>query len=298
MIYRERGRVVQSLATCRERRSGGSMGRKDFSDRQKADIYVLDRATCAYSGRNLWLLDHGADSRYISDWADHVTAASRGGEPVLGNGVCASWIYNFTKRAAASPPLLLFFRGLPTLDFFYVYDTVPELVAANLVRFGRLHYSDWFLNRAIWRVCLGVCWLYDRNNRTGDIRSRDDRYYARASLRFLNKWRATVGKEGVESLEQRGLSPFAPSTDQAILLGMRSIMSEADLLESMQALLPFHSANAAALNAQNELTASDRVWFPHPEELLASIREDKMVSPNILAIVEANFSRLQQIVWG
>ena len=65
------------------------MARTNFTDRQKAEIYTLDRATCAYSGRNLWLLDHGIDGKYIVDWAEHIKPASKSGKSNLENGVCA-----------------------------------------------------------------------------------------------------------------------------------------------------------------------------------------------------------------
>ena len=33
--------------------------RAEFTDRQKADIFVRDRALCCYTGKSLWLLDYG-----------------------------------------------------------------------------------------------------------------------------------------------------------------------------------------------------------------------------------------------
>jgi hypothetical protein len=75
-------------------------------------------------------------------------------------------------------------------------------------------------------------------------------------------------------------------------------MSEAGLFDLMRDLPPFHTANAAALSAQHNLTAWEEITLQQADDLLASIREDKRVSPAVLAIVEANFSRLKQAVWG
>ncbi len=34
--------------------------RDEFTDRQKAEIFVRDRALCCFSGKSLWALDYGA----------------------------------------------------------------------------------------------------------------------------------------------------------------------------------------------------------------------------------------------
>lgn len=47
---------------------------------QRAEIFVLDRGTCSYSGRSLWIADYGIDPSYAIDWADHIVPASRGGK--------------------------------------------------------------------------------------------------------------------------------------------------------------------------------------------------------------------------
>jgi hypothetical protein len=187
---------------------------------------------------------------------------------------------------------------MPTPNFFCVYDLIPDEIGLNLARFGQLHYSDWYLNRAIWRMCLGVCWLHDRTNQIGETRSRDAQYYATASLKFLATWRKIVSKENIQSLEQRGLAPAVPSADQIVMLAVRSATSVDDLLHLMRQMLPFHSANFAALSAQNKLTAYESAPRHEAEELLAAIRADKRVSPAVLAIIETNFERMKAVVWG
>lgn len=52
--------------------------RAEFTDQQKAEIYVRDRALCSYSGLSLWLLDDGASDIFNIDWVDHYLPAARG----------------------------------------------------------------------------------------------------------------------------------------------------------------------------------------------------------------------------
>jgi len=158
------------------------MTRTNFTDRQKAEIYVLDRAICAYSGRSLWILDHGIDAKYVADWADHIQPSSSGGESSVENGVCASWFYNYSKGNGISAPFL-FYRGAPTPAFLFIHDQIPEPVASNLHRFRELHFSDWYFNRSVWRFCLGLHWLSDF--RRGQQRDRDDKYYAKAAFKNM-----------------------------------------------------------------------------------------------------------------
>ena len=89
-----------------------------------------------------------------------------------------------------------------------------------------------------------------------------------------------------------------PSDDQRVMLAIRGVTSEESLLDLMQELLPFHSANLAALSAQNKVTAYECASIGEANEMLAAIREDKRVSPAILSTVETNFSRMKEVVWG
>jgi hypothetical protein len=260
------------------------MRKTNFTDRQKADIYVRDRAICAYSGRNLWLLDYGADSRYISDWADHILPVSRGGQSTVENGICASWIYNYAKGNSERPHLILFLAGRPTPDFFYIYDIVTMETARNLKRFGQLHYSDWYFNRALWRMCLGIWWLDNRAR--GIIRSRDDYYYANASMKFINIWRSIIEKEAVPSLKKRGLIPRTLTEDQKLFLSLRNVVSSYDILKLMKSLLPYHRANAKALSVLDKLV--DNLPRQQLEQLMKQIKNDNKVSPRILRCVQDN----------
>jgi hypothetical protein len=178
----------------------------NFTDQQRAELFVRDRATCAYTGRNLWLLDHGADPYYQVDWADHRIPVAREGRSTLSNGVCAGWSANFDKRDRQDSHICFFLRGAATAAYLKTHAALPRLVERQFQRFSRLHYSDWYLNRALFRLWLGIAYLSEENC----PRSRDDIYYSRASFRILARWRRIAERESVPAVEARGLAPRRP----------------------------------------------------------------------------------------
>jgi hypothetical protein len=264
------------------------MARTNFTDRQKAEIYTLDRATCAYSGRSLWLLDHGIDGKYIADWAEHIKPSSRSGASQLDNGVCASWFYNYTRGTGISAPLL-FYRGKPTPAFLFIYDQIPEAIASNLHRFGKLHYSDWYLNRAIWRFCLGLHWLNDC--KMGQKRSRGDKYYARASYKILTQWRSIVAREKVSSLEDRGIISSKLTPDEKMLLRVREASSENDLKILMKELLPFHEASCKVWESLDDFL-SGNYSRSECESVVEAASDDEFLTDKLRVVFAANVSRL------
>ena len=218
------------------------MARTEFTSEQRAEIFVLDRATCSYSGRSLWIADYGVDPAYHIDWADHIVPASRGGKSVIENGATASYLYNYL-RGNGRKRLALYHRGLPTFLHAKHIGVIDPNVAAQLHRFRTLHLSDWFLNRAMWHVWIGLNYIYNRQN--GFKRSRDYNYDAKASLNCLTKWRRLVEKDSVESIEQRGLGPTNPEADQQELLKIRQSTSTRSLVKTMEDL--FYVFNGSAL---------------------------------------------------
>lgn len=208
----------------------------NFTDSQKAELYVLHRATCAYSGEKLWILDGGAGRSFTIDWADHIHPVAKGGLSTIENGVCASWFHNRAKRDSTKAPVFLFFNGKPQSQFLKINGPLSRQISKDLVRFSRLHPSDWYFNRALFRVLLGVDYL---DNGIG-VRSRDDRYYASAALKIIGKWRRIASKASVPSLEERGLAPNKPSPDQKLLLRIRDAETILEIRRLMKQLLPFY----------------------------------------------------------
>jgi hypothetical protein len=220
----------------------------NFTDRQKAELFVRDRATCGYTGKSLWLLDYGADPYFDPDWADHVVPVAKGGQSALANGVSACWSANREKRdSTGDKHACLFLGGKPTPAYFRAHTlggsenarkVLPPELRQQVERFSRLHYSDWFFNRALFRLLLGIAYLSEK----GCTRTRDDVYYARAGLRVRLAWERLARRHAVPALEERGLSPKRPSADQSIMLSIRDQTSADGIRSLMRRLLPIYSA--------------------------------------------------------
>jgi hypothetical protein len=209
----------------------------NFSDEQKATLFVRDRAICAYSGEKLWILDSGATPYFPVDWADHIIPVSKGGASSLENGVCASWHCNKEKLANLNLLPCLFREGRPTKHCSKVLPELPSQLAKYIERLEVLHYSDWYFNRAMFRLLLGVHYLYDGVG----ARVRDDRYYASATLKAISKWRKLVAVDKVPTLEERNLAPRRPSSDQHLMLDIRHAESVDVIRRIMKMLLPIYA---------------------------------------------------------
>jgi hypothetical protein len=235
------------------------VARTNFTDSQRAEIFVLDRATCSYSGRNQWIADYGIDPSYAIDWADHLQPSSRGGPSTVENGAAASWLVNYL-RGNSQQRLLLFHRGLPTADHAFHGGSIDQIVVANLVRFQRLHASDWFLNRAMWHIWIAMVLQYQRE--TGLKRARDYNYYAGAALKALNNWRRLAERDSITTLEKRRLVVREPAPDQLMLLQARETTSLSTITKLMKELYPIYKASANlidALSQAEDLSQLDKV---------------------------------------
>lgn len=140
------------------------MGRNrshNFSDAQRALIYCRDRATCVYTGRRLWILDLGADWRFPVEWADHITAVANGGKSEIDNGVCAHWRTNLIKGSSENLPEFLFRNGVPTENYQSDATKLNMADAAYLGRMAKLDVTDWYFNRALISLLMGVAYLSD-----------------------------------------------------------------------------------------------------------------------------------------
>jgi hypothetical protein len=211
----------------------------NFTDRQKAELFVRDHATCAYTGKSLWLLDYGADPYFEVDWADHRKPVARGGTSTLANGVCASWGANFAKSDSLKRHPCMFRSGSATPAYLRDHcSSVPLRMQRQLARFSRLHYSDWYFNRALFRLWLGVAFLAAKD--AGRV--RDDAYYCRASSRMLEQWRRITTASVIPSLETRGLVPRRLRPNQRLMLDVREVESIEGIAAIMRKLVPFYAA--------------------------------------------------------
>lgn len=208
----------------------------NFTDAQKAELFVMHRATCVYTGEKLWILDGGADLNFPVDWADHLTPVAKGGLSTLENGVCASWSSNRDKRDRDEAPDFLFFKGKPTAHFRKLGKRVSRQQAQDLERFANLQHSDWYFNRSLNRLLLGVDDLYNPHRGY----TRGEEYYAAAALKTISKWRKIVAREAVATLEERDLAPAKPSRDQKLMLSVRGVDDVEAIRGIMKKLLPFY----------------------------------------------------------
>ena len=219
-----------------------AQARQNFTDTQKAAIYARDRATCCFSGANLWLLDAPLRYGWESDWVDHVHPASRGGAADSeNNGVCASATYNMKKRANSADKSYLFKDGIPTALYFEMFGSLPVGVAERLKRLKHLESVDWYFNRA-------VTWILEAfhykswSNTWEKLPIRDDIYWFKAAYKKLNVYQEYVS--GLPTLEERRIIPDQPANNQRGILSIRTCDSLASMQRVALQLLPQYKSNS------------------------------------------------------
>lgn len=259
--------------------------RKNFSDAVRSAAYARDRATCCYSGRSVWIADFGADPHFAIDWAEHYKPASRGGSGDLENALTVAWNYNWMRGDGAKLPPVLFYEGRPTQDGFCFVGRVSDAIFAHLRRMASLRPSDWFFNRALWHVWLGVWWLL--NQEGGHKESRDTAYRTRVALGMLTKWRRAAAREGTSHPAARHLAPLTPSPDQELLWAVHEQTDVTALEEIMRKLLPHMRANRDLLDRLPEIADHDGA-----DSLLADLGGQQLVSPIVRARIHANVDGL------
>lgn len=258
--------------------------RAEFTDDQKAQIFVRDRAICCFSGKSLWHLDFGGGP-CSPDWTDHIRAAARGGMAELSNGACASWIYNKLKRDSGDG-MYLFLEGRPTVDFFTFYEIIPPHISSHLRRFAKLHHSDWYFNRAVFKVQAAAA-VRGQRRRDGKAFSRNTDYWAASTLKFLVKWRAIVDRETPGDLFSRGLLPSVPSPDQNLLADLQSVSQLKGVKQIISSLVPFRAASWKALEALSEVRDKCEAI-----QLLAKVDANRHVVPRVKQAVRHNITQL------
>jgi len=252
--------------------------RKEFTDLQKAEIFVRDRATCAFSGKSLWILDYGASPHWDVDWVDHIRPLAKGGKSEVENGICSSSVFNYKKSSNSRDNNYFFIKGKPTELFFYFFEKIPADVAHNLKRFKNLHYSDWFFNRGLYRF---MCILrYLHNKKSGGDRTRDENYHGKSAFKILDQWRRIAEKEGVDSLENRNIIE-QPSSDQEALLTLRGATSVDSIIALADSLYPTYEADCNAIIKLAEITEK-----LEGQAFLDGLKNKKLVSARVLSNIE------------
>jgi hypothetical protein len=190
--------------------------RTEFTDKKKAEIFKRDRATCCFSGANLWLLDAPLRYTWEADWVDHVHPASCGGESEIENGVCASATFNVKKRNNSADTAYLFEYGLPTPLYYSLHGPLAPELNERLDRMSHLEDTDWFFNRMINSVYLALnylCW----SKSWKELPGRKDDYWLKAAFKKLSEFRNRGGS--AKSIKNRGIIT-KPSNHQRHLLSL------------------------------------------------------------------------------
>lgn len=213
-----------------------------FSDQQKAEIFVRDRATCSFSGANLWLLDAPLRVGWQSDWVDHKKPLSRGGISKTENGACASHTFNMKKRNNSADTAYLFENGHPTSLNYMICGAPPASTTNRLRRLARLDVRDWYFNRTI-------CWILEALNFqwwSEPAYKRTDEDWFDAAFKKLLKYRklATSGTP-LRSLEERGIIS-SPTPTQEVFLSLRECDCPAAMRETANQLSSKYARNSEA----------------------------------------------------
>ncbi|MEQ1852805.1 MAG: hypothetical protein ABMA01_14600, partial [Chthoniobacteraceae bacterium] len=215
-----------------------------FSPIQKANFFVRDRATCCFSGANLWLLDAPLRPGYQRDWADHVKPSARRGASDESNGVCASHTFNAKKRHNSADTAYLFRDGRPTQLYLEIFGTVSAYQSERLARLSRLTIADWYFNRAIGQIFLSFDYRFDRDVYE-QYPDRDTHHWLGAALKCLKNFRRLAEEE--KSRESRGVVR-KPDKFQLRWLYLRTVETEHELTRLIAPLYEVYYSNALAWN--------------------------------------------------
>lgn len=276
---------------ARKRKTAKARGK--FSDETRAQIFAWDRAVCALTGANLWMLDYGLSGMEQEDWADHIKPVARGGKHAATNGVCASAEANSTKSANGRVNEYWFIGGRPTYRFYADLGKVSESTARWLRR--DVLVRDWYFNRSLRNftyVVAGHCDDYSEYKRHADRA-----YYPKATLRFLNEFREAwqtdldhdVGPtrgEAVLDWQARGLLPDPVWPEQMRLLDLLGCEDAEDVIALAKGLSRRYAMNCTWVDKMDAWTKSCDP--ARGRALIEQMKADAEVSPLVEDLVTHN----------
>lgn len=229
-------------------------------------------------------MDYGAAPSF-RDWIDHIQPAALEGDAELENGASMTWHQNYLKRDNGNlASSFLFFRGFPTEHFYYFNERLSTEVANHLRRFRRLHWSDWFFNRAVSHVLIAAG-QKGLKRRDGESFSRGSVYWAEAAIKALNIWRE--GSSDVHSMSRRGLIPGPLSEDRKVLASLQKISKSREVLTVVRTLVPFVQESEKAIRRMSDVHDQTEA-----KKLLSMIRSNRYVVPRVKHAIRHNLSLL------
>jgi hypothetical protein len=259
----------------------------EFTDTQKAQIYIRDRATCAFSGRSLWNLDFGACPLSNEwDWADHIKPRSRNGKGKLDNGLCVSSLFNAKKRAngADTFSLLTDLRGkgqdaVPSKDHFEYFGIISSDWLSQLVRLRRIQEKDWFFNRAVCHI-INACHISFHRL----CRKRGPKYYRDSALKKFEAFRDKGGSR--QDLEKRGLVQHPGREDVKILLAMIEEQKLSEFSDKLRRLKAIYAENARAMGSFWQAYSTGKLSRMQAQAV--KINKNKHITPSVRAAVDSH----------
>jgi len=247
--------------------------RIEFTENQKAQIYSRDRATCAFSGLSLWLLDIGIRPNWDMDWVDHIRPSASGGDASLDNGICASSTFNAKKRDNTSDNVFFVQFGNITEDYLKVFGAPPTTLVEQLGRLKNLEPADWFFNRCIANTYIAFNWRC--NLEFNSIKhKRDDIYWFNAAWKRLQIYNK---KRNKKNFLERGLVRESIPFGISDLLMAEKISTKEDYLEWAERIFSIYKHNYELLNLYVKNKSShDRT------NLISEAKNKEQINPELL----------------
>jgi len=219
--------------------------RTNFTEKQKAQIFARDRATCAFSGISVWLFDQGISPNFEIDWADHIIPSAKGGTSELSNGICASSFFNVKKSDNGSDNKFFFENGYVTENYIAVYGVASESILADLERRKSLVPIDWHVNRAIASTFFAFEWRCKLEfHKTKYV--RDDTYYYKSAFKRLNRW---IKDNDTPSIENRNMLKADRPFGCEHLLEIQNIKTKEQYIDWAETIWPIYRTNWQAYQA-------------------------------------------------
>lgn len=215
------------------------MKRLEFTDKQKAFIFQRDKWLCAFSGKILWVLHYWASILWDIDWIDHILPAAKWWDNSIENWICASSFYNSKKKDNSYDNKYLFFKWLPTKYYFISNWYFSDELLNYIAQYKDLHYSDWFLNRALFTLMLAVENLHNPYNTNWTKAVRDYKVYSKRTLKRIKEWKKEVSESDIQHYYER-LNIKKLSDDQKIMLKVLDSNTENEIIEIAKSLLPYY----------------------------------------------------------
>lgn len=215
------------------------MKRLEFTDKQKSFIFQRDKWICAFSWKILWVLHYGVSILWDIDWVDHILPAAKWWNNSIENWICASSFYNSKKKDNSYDNKYLFFKWLPTKYYFTSNWYFSDELLNYIIQYKNLHYSDWFLNRALFTLMLAVENLHNPYNTDWTIATRDYKVYSKRTLKRIKEWKKEVTISNVQNYYER-LNIKILSDDQKLMLNILDSDNENEIIDIAKSLLPYY----------------------------------------------------------